>query len=117
MKSKIRIYIQSIAVLLVLTLLFSLIFACLYYFNVISTKTFHMVNWIGGVIAFGAGGCILGVGLNKKALFNAFPIIIIIWIPSLLLSGIGIMSILEVLSKSLAYLICCFLLFSKTQKA
>lgn len=116
MKSKLRMYMQSIAVLLVLTLLFSLIFASLYYFNVISTKTFHIVNWIGGIVAFGAGGAILGVGLNKKALFNALPIIVIIWIPSLLLSGISIISILEVLSKSLSYVLFCFLLFSKTQK-
>lgn len=116
MKAKLRMYMQSIAVLLVLTLLFSLFFSCLYYFHIISTKTFHILNWIGGILAFSAGGAMLGAGLSKKALFNALPIIVIIWIPSLLLSGIRILSILEILSKSLAFVLFCFLLFLKTKK-
>ena len=53
MKSKLQTYLQSAAILLALTLLFSLIFAALYYFTWISAETFHILNWIGGAIAYG----------------------------------------------------------------
>lgn len=113
MKSKLRIYMQSIAVLLVLTLLFSLVFAALYYFNAINTKTFHTLNWIGGIIAFGVGGAALGMGINKKALLHAFPVVVLLWIPTLILSGFTMMILIEMLSKSLAYLFGCFLTFTR----
>lgn len=38
-------------------LLFSCI-AVLYYFHAVSTSTFHILNWIGGIIAYGAGGAL-----------------------------------------------------------
>ena len=56
MKFKLQTYVRSVAVLLALTLLFSLVFAALYYFHAVSTSTFHILNWIGGIIAYGAGG-------------------------------------------------------------
>lgn len=117
MKSKLQIYLQSLAVLLVLTLLFSLVFAALYYFNAISTKTFHILNWIGGVAAFGAGGAMLGMGINKKALLHALPFVLVMWLPSLLLAGFSLMSFLEILSKSIMYLLLCFLFFMRKNPA
>ena len=41
---------QSIGALLLIPLLFSLIFAALYYFNVISTSLFQILNWISGIL-------------------------------------------------------------------
>ena len=66
MKSKLQTYLQSAAILLALTLLFSLIFAALYYFTWISAETFHILNWIGGAIAYGCGGVWLGLQQQNK---------------------------------------------------
>ncbi|EFP62548.1 hypothetical protein HMPREF0983_00927 [Erysipelotrichaceae bacterium 3_1_53] len=72
MKSKLQTYVRSIAVLLALTLLFSLVFAALYYFHAVSTSVFHIANWVGGILAYGAGGVLLGIGVNKKRCFMRF---------------------------------------------
>ena len=75
MKFKLQTYVRSVAVLLALTLLFSLVFAALYYFHAVSTSTFHILNWIGGIIAYGAGGALLGIayaqGINQSVCRNS----------------------------------------------
>lgn len=114
MKSKIRLFLQSFAVLFALTLLFSLIFAALYYFNVIHTQLFHILNWVFGVIAYGAGGYVLGRGIQKKALLNAFIVVAILLIPALILCDYRLMSLVEVASKSLSYLLVCVFIFNRT---
>lgn len=76
MKFKLQTYVRSVAVLLALTLLFSLVFAALYYFHAVSTSTFHIMNWIGGIIAYGVGGALLGIGVNKKRCFMRFLLLL-----------------------------------------
>ena len=93
MKSKLQTYVRSIAVLLALTLLFSLVFAALYYFHAVSTSVFHIANWVGGILAYGAGGVLLGIGVNKKALFHALPVAVFFFVLSLVLSGFSLSSI------------------------
>lgn len=117
MKSKIRLYVQSIAVLFALIMLFSLIFATLYYLNVIHTQTFHILNWIGGIIAYGMSGSILGKGIQKKALLNAFIVVVILLVPSLILCDFTMMGIMEIASKSIAYILLCIFVFNKTHTA
>ena len=109
MKSKLQTYVRSIAVLLALTLLFSLVFAALYYFHAVSTSTFHILNWIGGIIAYGAGGALLGIGVNKKALFHALPVAAVFYLLSL-------PALLENLSKALVYVAAAVIAFSRTHK-
>lgn len=114
MKIKFQAYIQSAAVLLALTLLFSLLFAALYYFTWISSETFHMLNWIGGVLAYGCGGVWLGLQIKKKALLSALILLLLICIPAFFLSGTSFMAIIEILTKAFAFLLCCMLLYAKT---
>lgn len=116
MKSKLQTYVRSIAVLLALTLLFSLVFAALYYFHAVSTSVFHIANWIGGIIAYGAGGILLGLGVNKKALFHALPVAVVFFLLSLLLSGFSLNTLLENLSKALIYIAAAVIAFSRTHK-
>ena len=113
MKSKIQMYLQSIAVVLVLTMLFSLIFAILYYFNLISTKTFHIWNWITGLLAYICGGMYLGNTVEKKALLNAFLIVCILAIPAMILSQHDMMGWIQCASKLITYMIGCVLMFAK----
>ena len=84
MKATLTVYVRSLAVLFALTLLFSLVFSALYYFHVTSAAIFHACNWIGGLLAFGAGGAMLGLGVSKKALFHALPVVVVLWLPSFL---------------------------------
>ena len=114
MKFKLQTYVRSVAVLLALTLLFSLVFAALYYFHAVSTSTFHILNWIGGIIAYGAGGALLGIGVNKKALFHALAAAF--YLLSLLLSGFSLPALLENLSKALVYIAAAVIAFSRTHK-
>ena len=116
MKSKLHTYVRSIAVLLALTLLFSLVFAALYYFHAVSTSVFHIANWIGGILAYGAGGVLLGIGVNKKALFHALPVAVFFFVLSLVLSGFSLTVLLENASKALIYCIATLLAFSRTHK-
>ena len=113
MKFKLQTYVRSVAVLLALTLLFSLVFAALYYFHAVSTSTFHILNWI---IAYGAGGALLGIGVNKKALFHALPVAAAFYLLSLLLSGFSLPALLENLSKALVYIAAAVIAFSRTHK-
>ena len=107
MKFKLQTYVRSVAVLLALTLLFSLVFAA---------STFHILNWIGGIIAYGAGGALLGIGVNKKALFHALPVAAAFYLLSLLLSGFSLPALLENLSKALVYIAAAVIAFSRTHK-
>lgn len=116
MKFKLQTYVRSVAVLLALTLLFSLVFAALYYFHAVSTSTFHIMNWIGGIIAYGVGGALLGIGVNKKALFHALPVAAVFYLLSLLLSGFSLPALLENLSKALVYVAAAVIAFSRTHK-
>lgn len=116
MKFKLQTYVRSVAVLLALTLLFSLVFAALYYFHAVSTSTFHIMNWIGGIIAYGVGGALLGIGVNKKALLHALPVAVVFFLLSLLLSGFSLYALLENFSKALVYIAAAVIAFSRTHK-
>ena len=87
MKFKLQTYVRSVAVLLALTLLFSLVFAALYYFHAVSTSTFHILNWIA-----------------------------VFFLLSLLLSGFSLPALLENLSKALVYNAAAVIAFSRTHK-
>lgn len=112
MKIKAHQILNSIALLLAITLLFSLVFGLLYYFAKISTNTFHIMNWISGIIAFGAGGCLLGMHINKKALLHAFIIVVCIAIIMFLLADFSLMNTIEILSKCFAYVVACVIGFN-----
>lgn len=106
MKDKLMCIGKSFALLLGLTLLFSLVFAALYYFHVISQTVFHTLNWIFGWIAFFFAGCILGFGIKKKALFHAFLCILIYGIVAFFfLTNHEVITIIEFISKLFAYLL------------
>ncbi|MGX8834170.1 YrzE family protein [Amedibacillus sp. YH-ame6] len=117
MKNKVQIYVQSIAIVLILTMLFSLVFASLYYFNVIQTNTFHILNWISGILAFGAGGFWIGKCIEKKALFNAFLVLLAVCIPALLLCEHTLLGYIEVLSKLLSYMAVCLFIYTTKHKS
>lgn len=118
MKQICKISLESIALLCASTLLFSLIFATLYYFMLISTATFHTANWICGVIAFVIGGVFLGILAQKKALLHAFVIALLLFILCMLLSNdYALMSIIQILSKCLAYILGCMIAYAKVKKA
>lgn len=118
MKQICKISLESLALLCASTLLFSLIFATLYYFMLISTDTFHIANWICGMISFAAGGVLLGILAQKKALLHAFVILLILFALCMLLSSnYQLMSIIKTLSKCLCYLLGCMLAYAKTKKA
>lgn len=114
LKTKTQVILNSFAILLACTLLFSLIFGTLYYFAKISTSTFHILNWIGGIIAFMAGGCMLGFKVNKKALLHAFLIVLVLSVLMFLLSGFDFMTSIEIISKCFAYILACMLTFNLT---
>lgn len=117
MKKTIQSITRSTACLLACTLLFSLIFATLYYFNLISTNTFHVGNWIAGVLAFAIGGFIFGRSIVKKALLHAL-------LPLFFLTGIAVilcdhtlLGYVEVASKALAYVCSCIFAFQNTAQS
>lgn len=117
MKQICKISLESLALLCASTLLFSLIFAVLYYFMLISTSTFHIANWICGIISFAAGGFLLGFLAQKKALLHAFVLVLILFILCMLLSsGYSLMSILKTTSKCLFFLIGCMVAYAKRKK-
>ena len=117
MKDKLPCIIRSIAVLLALTMLFSLAFACLYYFNLIQTKTFHILNWIGGVIAFGSGGILLGMYTEKKALLYAFLISILLGVFAIFIGEHTLLGMVEIFSKLAAYILMCMLFYTRKHKS
>ena len=53
MNIKLQTYVESFAMLVVLTLLFSLIFSALYYFQWISYSTFHLLNSTSAYLIYG----------------------------------------------------------------
>lgn len=104
MKDKLIIIIRSLAILLALTLLFSLIFSALYFFHVISQNMFHILNWIFGAISFFIAGIVLGAGIVKKALLHAFVIVIILALLGLfMMDSFAILAIVEFVSKLFLY--------------
>lgn len=108
MKDKLLTIVRSLAVLLALTIVFSLIFSALYYFHVISQSLFHILNWIFGAIAFTLAGMLLGQGINKKALLHAFFITTILAIIGcLMISEYTLVALLEFISKLLLYIVGC----------
>lgn len=118
MKQICKISLESYALLCASTLLFSLIFATLYYFMLISTNTFHIANWICGIISFAAGGVLLGMLAQKKALLHAFVLVLILLILCMLLtSSYQMMSIVKTLSKCFSYLLGCMIAYAKKKKA
>lgn len=117
MKEKIQCILRSIAVLLALTMLLSLAFACLYYFNLIETKTFHILNWIGGVLAFAAGGYMLGIGTEKKALLYALSMSVVLGVLMFCIGEHSLMGLLEIGSKLIAYIVTCMLFYGKKHKS
>lgn len=69
---------QSFCALLLISLLFSTLFAALYYFQVIASFTFQILCSVIGLLAYTIGGFILGHGIPKKALLHALGCMCII---------------------------------------
>lgn len=118
MKQICKISFKSIAVLCVSTLLCSLIFSVLYYFTWISTNTFHILNWIFGIVCFGISGAYLGMLAQKKALLHAFVIAMILLLFALLLSkSYTLLALAKSCSKIGFFVLCCMLSYTKLKKA
>lgn len=114
MKEKLLAIGKSLAVLCACTILCSLIFAALYYFQIISQTIFHTCNWIFGGISFLIAGIVFGIGIKKKALLHALFVLLPIMILGLLfMDSITVMGILEFFSKLLAYAIGCIIITVK----
>lgn len=108
MKDKINAIGKSMALLCACMILFSLIFAALYYFHVISQTMFHIFNWIFGLFSFLAAGVLLGMGIKKKALLHAFVLIgIMALIGFWLMDSYTLITISEFLTKLIAYALGC----------
>lgn len=114
MKTNIKIIMQSIGILFASTIIFSLVFAGLYYFHIISATFYHNLNWIFGALAYAVAGFFLGYNINKKALLHAFGIVAILGIVGyFLLPSTSIMLIIKLLSKLMVFLLGCILAVSK----
>lgn len=114
MKEKLLAIGTSLAALCACTILFSLIFAALYYFQIISQSTFHILNWIFGALSYLASGLILGIGIKKKALLHAFGLMIVFGILAfLMMDAYTIMNMIECITKLLAYGLGCMLVTMK----
>lgn len=114
MKDKLLTIVRSLAALLALTIVFSLIFSALYYFHVISQSLFHILNWIFGAIAFAFAGILLGLGINKKALLHAFCIVCMLALFGFLwMSEHTLIASIEFISKLLLYIVGCLFSFNR----
>lgn len=114
MKDKLLAIGKSVAALCACTILFSLIFAALYYFQWISQAAFHICNWIFGILAFLFAGILLGIGITKKALLHALGILVIFAIIGFpWMDGYTLLNVVEFLSKLLAYALGCMLVTIK----
>lgn len=106
MKDKAKIFAYSIGVLALTTLVFSLVFAVLYYNNIINSHSFQILNWIFGGLAFLISGFVLGKGINKKALLHAFGVVVCLALLGfLIMESKSPMEITELCSKLLLYLV------------
>lgn len=114
MKTNAKIILRSIACLLACTILFSLLFSVLYFFHVIETNTFHILNWIFGAIAYFIAGFVLGLGINKKALLHAFIIIAVVGLlAACLLESFSFLLIVKLISKLACYIVGCAFALSR----
>ena len=118
MKEKILVIVRSLAVLLAFTILFSLLFSALYYYHVISQTIFYFLNWMFGACAFAISGCILGIGINKKALLHAFLIVLMIGICGFLyMDTYTLITVTAFLSKLILYMLGCVFALRMKAKA
>lgn len=75
---------------------------------------FHILNWVFGCIAYCIAGCVLGLGINKKALLHAFVMIAILGLmATLILESWSLWAVLKLISKLFCYLLGCALVLSK----
>ncbi len=115
MKNTLRLYFNTITLLCLCICLFSLIFATLYYFNMIHTNVFHISNWICSIFSYGLAGFYLGYHQKKKALYSALCIVLCFSIPILILHHTTIYNYLDLLSKVMIFVILCMFAYSKKQ--
>lgn len=114
MKDKLYAIGKSMAALCACMILFSLIFAALYYFHWISQSMFHILNWIFSAVSFLIAGALLGMGIKKKALLHAFVIIAIMaLIGFVIMDHYTLINIVEFLSKLIAYALGCLFIAAK----
>ena len=92
------------------------ILSCICSFILFSCSIDFDFSHYGGILAYGAGGVLLGIGVNKKALFHALPVAVFFFVLSLVLSGFSLTVLLENASKALIYCIATLLAFSRTHK-
>ena len=111
MNIKLQTYVESFAMLVVLTLLFSLIFSALYYFQWISCSTFHLLNITSAYLIYGCCGLWLGKHIKKKVLLHIFGILLPIGILSFLLWDKQITSMLLITGKLIVFLLCACAIF------
>lgn len=111
MKEKLLAITKSMAALCACTILFSLIFAALYYFHIVSQTTFHTLNWLFGALAYVFAGVLLGIEIKKKALLHALMLIVVIAVIGFIcMDGYTVLNIAEFCSKLLAYALGCMLI-------
>lgn len=114
MKDKLLAVGKSLAVLCACMILFSLIFAALYYFHWISQSVFHLLNWLFSAFSFLFAGNLLGMGIKKKALVHAFVIIVIMAIIGFWqMEHYTLIAVVEFLSKLASYALGCSLVALK----
>ncbi len=114
MKDKFLAIGKSMAALCACMILFSLIFAALYYFHWIPQSMFHIGNWIFSALSFLVSGALLGMGIKKKALLHAFVLIAIMALFGFwLMDQYTLINIVEFLSKLVAYVLGCLFITVK----
>lgn len=89
MMNRFRQHLESFALLLLLTCLFSLLFSVLYQLTWISYTTLHISSAIGGMLAYSAAGIWLGRGLKQHALLQVLAMTIPLAILAFLLHDGG----------------------------
>ena len=111
MNAKLQNYVESFAILVVLTLLFSLIISVLYYFQWISYSVFHLLNVTSSFFIYGCSGLWFGKNIKKKAILQILGMLLPIGTLSFLLCNKQLTSILLLIGKLFIFLLCACIIF------
>lgn len=108
MNTKLQRLLQSLCLTFACILIVSLVLSTLYFFHLIDTPLFHILNWLLGILSYGIGGVYLGFVIQKKALLHAFINAFIFTIIMLLIHpSFTLINVLQMTSKLFVYLLSC----------
>lgn len=116
MKNKLNIYLKTIILLCLCIFLFSLFFATLYYFNIVSSNKNHIYIWILSIVAYSIAGFYLGSRQTKKALYSAICLVLCFSFFSLIFQHSNMYDYIDLLSKNISFILTCMIVHVKKSK-